>query len=435
MNILWITDKADLTGGGAAKLLPSATKVLEDYGHMVVPFLGSLGHGGVPSKWLPYQPPPVPVRSAPAIARRALPDVQVTVRLERLIEEVRPDVAVVQNVHQYLSLDVFRSLAKSSIPTVYLVNDHALYCVNKYGYRDRRPCHECVDKKFYRGVLKGCSLKPGIIGCFEAGIRALALHYYWARDFLANVGAIYTNGSELVRILVALGVDPERIIQGVYPLNIDMLPDQPQSESVNGRYIVFYGVSLPVKGLDTILNAFAYITDPVLLKVYLLQPSPSLQSRIANINMKGPHRIELDLSSRWDTGVREAVQGARAVIIPSSWHSPHELVLYESMALGKAVILSSDTGNAELVTDGVDALVFRMNDPEDLARKMVFLWRDKSFAEQIGKAAQRTYREVIKIEHWYQPFMRAVTLARKVKASVALDKAGGFQDVKLRSNS
>lgn len=411
MRILWINDKT--YGGGAAKLLPAATKVLLKHGHMIVPFVGKFNEGEVPVEWLPYQPPKVKAHSAWAIARRAFPYSQITAQLERMIEKMHPDIAVVQNVHQYLSFDVFRTLKRLDVPSVFLINDHALYCVNKYGYRNGGPCHDCVDKRFYRGVIKKCSLKSGLLGWIESGIRATALHYYWAKRFLSNVGAIYTNGSELKRVLVKLGADPRCIVQGIFPVDIETLPSEKLSLSPIDPYIIFYGSALPVKGVNTLLDALNYISEPINLKMFLLSSSAAIESQIASESNRWPHRIKIDIISRWDSGVSEAVRQARAVIIPSAWHSPHELVLYESMAMGKAVIVSSETGNADIVTCGRDALVFEMNNAEDLSKKILSVWNDLAFAENLGKTAHKTYQEVLVKDHWYEPFMRAVALAQE----------------------
>ena len=115
---------------------------------------------------------------------------------------------------------------------------------------------------------------------------------------------------------------------------------------------------------------------------------------------------------RWDTGVKEMVQRARAVVIPSSWDCPHELVLYESLALGKAVIVSSGTGNAEVIADGENGVIFDMAGPEALAGRMRALSRDTQLAQRLGEAGRETYEDKLVPEQWYAPFMRAVELAR-----------------------
>jgi glycosyltransferase involved in cell wall biosynthesis len=405
MRLAWINDKLE-PSGGATKLLPAASRILAEHGHEVIPFLGLQEDDGVPAEWLSFQPPEVGRRSALGIARRAFPDATVTRSLVRFLRKARPDIAVVQNVDQYLSADVLQTLRREKVPTLLLVNDHALYCVNKYGFRRGAPCHLCVDRRFIRGAVLNCSLKPFPIRRLESAVRATALAVQWRQPIWQSVGAVYTNGSGMIRTLVALGADPTSIIEGVFPM--DFQPATETTTATDHPYLVYYGSSLPVKGIPTLLDAMRHLAQPIHLRMYVLHPSTTLRSRVEGINRTGDHTIELDETSRWSTGVREAVAGARAVVIPSAWHGPHELVAYESMSLGRAIVASSGSGNADLVTHEEDGLIFSMNDAKDLARSLDRVWQDPRLAERLGHGARRTYERLLHPDRWYEAFMRAV---------------------------
>jgi glycosyltransferase involved in cell wall biosynthesis len=404
MRLAWINDKLE-PSGGATKLLPAASRILAGHGHEVVPFLGLREEDGVAPEWLPLQPPEVGRRSALGIARRAFPDETVSRSLVRFIHAVQPDIAVVQNVDQYLSIDVLRTLRNENVPTVLLVNDHALYCVNKYGFRRGAPCHLCVDRRFVRGALLDCSLKSFPVGRLESAVRATALTVQWRQPIWQWVGAVYTNGSGMIRTLVSLGADPSSIVDGVFPMDFQPAPEK---SKVTDPYLVYYGSSLPVKGIPTLLDALSHVSQPIHLRMYVLHPSKELRSRVQEIRQSSAHTIELDETSRWATGVREAVAGARAVVIPSAWHGPHELVAYESMSLGRAIVVSSGSGNADLLTADEDGLIFAMNDARDLARSLDVVWQDAGLAERLGVGARRTYERALHPDRWYEAFMGAV---------------------------
>ena len=406
MNLIWLNDKTG--GGGAAKLFFTARDVLERHGHTVAPFFGHYARERVPLEWLPFQPPLVRERAPVAIARLSFPNKRVTAKLEDLIAKVQPDAAVVQNVHQYLSPDAFNVLHAHGVPIVFLVNDYAFSCVNCYDFRHGAPCHRCEDKHFYRGALLKCALKPGVVGYLESIVRSAALHYFWRRGAFLLADAAYTSGEALTGQLARMGFPRERIVSGVFPLGLDV---QPAPGHV-GDYFVFYGSELAPKGQDILLDALDYLEQPTELHFYLLRASSALAERIERINARGKHHIVLDVRMRWDTGVKEMVQRARAVVIPSSWDCPHELVLYESLALGKAVIVSSGTGNAEVIADGENGVIFDMAGPEALAGRMRALSRDTQLAQRLGEAGRETYEDKLVPEQWYAPFMRAVELAR-----------------------
>jgi glycosyltransferase involved in cell wall biosynthesis len=409
MRLAWVTDKLE-PSGGATKLLPAATRILAQHGHEVVPFVGLREANGIPAAWIPFQPPEVGRRSALGITRRAWPDAAVTRSLESFIRAVRPVAVVVQNVDQYLSLDVLRTLRREAVPTVLLVNDHALYCVNKYGFRKGGPCHRCVDRRFLRGAVLGCSLKSLPLGPLESVVRATALTAQWREPIWEAVGAIYTNGSRMIDTLSALGADPSRIVEGVFPMDYEP-PSEPLTNDED-PYIVYYGSSLPVKGIPVLLDALRHLVQPIRLRLYVLHPSEALRVQVKEIRETTVHSVELDEDSRWTSGVRDAVARARAVVVPSAWHGPQELVAYESMSLGKALVVSSGSGNADLVRSEEDGLVFPMNDSQALAQVIDRVWRDPGLAERLGSNARRTYERVLHPDRWYEAFMRAIAMAQ-----------------------
>jgi len=387
VRFLWVNDKTE--GGGAVKLFGSARAVLEPHGHQLAPFFGLFGPDTVDPEWEPLQPPSVRERDPFAIGLRAFPSRAVTRQLEALIDEFKPDVAVVQNVHQYLSPAVFKTLRTQSIPIVFLMNDYALYCVNKYAFREGHPCHKCLDRRYYRGALLGCSLKSGPMRLFESTVRAASLQYSSISDAFSCAGSVYTNGSALIDRLVDFGFPRTRIVNGPFPLAIDAQPLE--DAAALGDYFVYYGGEAAAKGQNVLLDAFELLEEPLHLKLCLLRPSEALSHRVGRINAATKHRIEIDASSRWETGVRETVQSARAVVIPSLWNSPHELVAYESFALAKAVIVSSNTGNADLIEDGRNGLVFATGNAASLAAQIRRLAADTKLAIRLGDAARITY--------------------------------------------
>jgi glycosyltransferase involved in cell wall biosynthesis len=58
------------------------------------------------------------------------------------------------------------------------------------------------------------------------------------------------------------------------------------------------------------------------------------------------------------------------VVVPSVWWENAPLTILESFRVGRPVIAADVGGMAELVDHGVDGLLFRYNDPADLARTM-----------------------------------------------------------------
>jgi glycosyltransferase involved in cell wall biosynthesis len=84
-----------------------------------------------------------------------------------------------------------------------------------------------------------------------------------------------------------------------------------------------------------------------------------------------------------------AYSGATATLVPSVWSEPFGYVAAESMACETPVIITRNSGAAELIDDTVGQVVPRQ-DPEAMARAME---RVISQSEALGRAARRRAEE------------------------------------------
>jgi glycosyltransferase involved in cell wall biosynthesis len=93
--------------------------------------------------------------------------------------------------------------------------------------------------------------------------------------------------------------------------------------------------------------------------------------------------------------VEDAAAAMRAldiVVHASTQPEPFGLVIAEAMACGRAVVVSSGGGAAEIVTPGTDALVHEAGCVPALAERMGELARDPLLRAALGKAAARSAR-------------------------------------------
>lgn len=58
-----------------------------------------------------------------------------------------------------------------------------------------------------------------------------------------------------------------------------------------------------------------------------------------------------------------------------------------AMSYGKAVVASDIDGMKEVVTDGLNGLIFKKDAPDDLSRKILSLLSNKSLTGKLGEAA------------------------------------------------
>lgn len=158
------------------------------------------------------------------------------------------------------------------------------------------------------------------------------------------------------------------------------------SAIVGGGYeLAVVGRISPWKGQDVVLRALAL--------------APGVTARFVGSAMFGEDEYaaslrrlttELGLEDRvtW-VGFSDDVEGHLAevdvVVHASTTPEPFGQVVVEAMAAGRPVVATDAGGPAEIVTSGVDGLLTRPGDPEDLARALEAL-RDPVLRERLAAA-------------------------------------------------
>ena len=97
--------------------------------------------------------------------------------------------------------------------------------------------------------------------------------------------------------------------------------------------------------------------------------------------------------------VRELTSRARAVLVPSVWEEPFGLVVVEAMAAGTPAIAAGHGSFPELVTPGVDGVLFQPGDPDALARAVADVAAHPEKYEGYGRRARETYEQRFNPDH------------------------------------
>ena len=89
----------------------------------------------------------------------------------------------------------------------------------------------------------------------------------------------------------------------------------------------------------------------------------------------------------------ELISQARAVLLPSAWEETFGLVAVEAMAAGVAPIAAGHGSFTELITSGVDGVLFSPGDPAALALAIADVERNPEQYEAYGDQARKTYEQ------------------------------------------
>lgn len=91
-------------------------------------------------------------------------------------------------------------------------------------------------------------------------------------------------------------------------------------------------------------------------------------------------------------GVRQELQRARALVLPSRWYEGQPLVVQEALSMGVPVLVSDRTGAREAVEHGVSGLHFRHMDESALGQALLSFADDALVRSMSEQAYQRFWQ-------------------------------------------
>lgn len=403
--------------GGAERYVFNLSDLLRQKGHQVIPF-AMKDSRNFSSEYEPFfadrfGPDQLfettnPLRKL-SIAGRVVFNRQAQQKLEALIEETRPDIAHVHSVYHHLSPSVLFALKKFKLPVVMTLHDYKLVCPN-YIFLDgkRRVCESCRGKHFWHAFVKKCfrdSYAASLLVSIEAYVNA------WMKSYRKNVDLFISPSEFLAGKIRQYGYADKPVY--VLPYTLDLNAYRPCFEASD--YFVFMGRLTHEKGLHFLLDAVKKIPHGHLLIIGTGPLQGELEERIrtegiTNVTLAGYKAGE---------ELKDLVRRGQFTVVPSEWHDNSPLVIYESLALGKAVIGAQMGGIPELIEEGVDGYTFQRGDLLGLVDRINRLLGDPSRTAEMGKNGRRKAEQLFNAEHHYQTLMRfyeeAFSLSRRGK--------------------
>jgi glycosyltransferase involved in cell wall biosynthesis len=192
------------------------------------------------------------------------------------------------------------------------------------------------------------------------------------------------------------GVPPSKILLAFNAINLSQFYPclrevDSSGESRTQVTIGSVAVLRPEKCLDLMIEAFANVAASLpSINLALLGSGPEEQ----RLKRLAQQRGILD-RCRFESAQNEVGSFLRSIdifVLPSSSEALSNSLM-EAMACGCAVIASNVGGNPELVTDGVNGLLFPAGDLEELTCRIRQLILDKPLRQQLSINAAATVRE------------------------------------------
>lgn len=360
--------------GGAEICAMNQKKMLERQGHEVAVF--AMQYPGTPDTgYNRYFPKQVDFRATGLTKKwyavsRIFHSSEVENNFIRLLENFKPDVVHLHNIHSYLSPLVAQLAWKRHIKVVWTIHDHKLICPAYSCLRKGRMCDLCFkDKK--QVIFKRCmkdSLLASLLAYFEA--------IWWNADKLTQWVDTFICPSRYMAQKMICGGFPESKLT----VMSNFLEEEKRhyfsqdNSCLKEDYYCYVGRLSPEKGIEVLLKAAVNL--PYTLKIAGNGPlfeHAKKQYQSDKIKFLG------HLSAR---EVVELVKKAKALVLPSICGDNNPLSVIEALCLGTPVIGSEIGGIPELISVPDTGRIFPAADSEKLAQMITEIYNTTYFAYQ-----------------------------------------------------
>ena len=309
--------------------------------------------------------------------------------LKAALREHRPDVVHVHNTFPLLSAAVLYACRDARIPVVATIHNYKLACANGTFFRDGAVCHDCAHALPVPAVLHGCYRESPVATAPVA--LAMGLHRQAWKSLVSAYILISRSQRDL---LSGVGLPPDRAF-----VRYNLIPHRDRPRTVRPPMVVYAGRLDEAKGVRLLMTGW----DRYLGK----SGEPGLKLAIAGGGPLGDHVAEW-ASTRPSVEMKgtlgsdqcaELISGARAVLLPSAWEETFGLVAVESMAAGVPPIATGHGSFTELITPGVDGVLFSPGDPDALALAIADVETNSEQYEVYGERARKTYADRFDPQH------------------------------------
>jgi glycosyltransferase involved in cell wall biosynthesis len=319
-----------------------------------------------------------------------------------LLDQINPDIVHIQHL-LYLSADIIEETRKRNIPIVFTLNDYWLICPQgqllkiKMDVCDMHSCSECADCILYQ-----LSIKKNVLSSYyllkrylPENLIRLAQNIYlqcsklsflsknkidilikeriiYMKDICSKIDLFISPSEFLRNKFIEYGIKENQIVYLKHGLNsggLRILPKKPYNKLRFG----FIGNLMPAKGVHVLIESFNKIkNENAELRIYGRNLSyKSIMGNYLKYVMKIAKNNNIRFMGGFDNGrIGEILSEIDILIVPSIWYENSPLVIQEAFACKTPVIASNIGGIPELINDGMNGLLFKPNDVEQLCESI-----------------------------------------------------------------
>ena len=319
-------------------------------------------------------------------------------KFETLLEEFKPDIIHMNNVHRQLTLSILDApyLKKHRVPVVYTAHDYILLCpaytmVNGRG----EVCDACLDRHFMHATKNVC-VKGSRAKSALAAMEAEFLKFHHSYDKIDLIIApsqfmkdkLDEGGFAGKTVAMQNFLTDLQMAMGTRVANTHKFED---AKAGSRPYFLFFGRLSKEKGILTLVKAFLQAAGlanesadtqsddqsarvlPDTWDLHIVGEGPergAIEQLIASAGPQAASRIHL-LGYKSGEELQREVGNARFTVLSSEWRENMPYSGLESLAAQTPIIGARIGGIPELVEEGETGFTFESGNAHDLADRLL----------------------------------------------------------------
>lgn len=382
MKIL-LANKFYYRRGGDCVVTLNLEQMLKEHGHEVAVYAMQYPEN-LTSPWNKYWPKNMSKVDALV---RPFGSKQVRDGFSRLLEDFKPDVVHLQNIHTQLSPVIAEIAHQRGIRVVWTLHDTKLVCPAYTCQRNGKWCDECFfDKK---AVLKHRCLPGNIVGAYIGWREILT----WNHQRLEACTDLFLPPSQFLKdTMVRGGYSSEKFRVLCNFIDVNKVKGRESIEKED--YYVFLGRIDDYKGILTLCK----VANQLPYKLKVIGGGPLLD--LLEDAYKDNQNIEFLGQRTWEE-LSPVLAHAKFMVLPSECSENNPLTVIESQSLGTPVLGARIGGIPELIEEGNTGMTFESRNVEDMKEKIQAMWNASWDYEAIAQQAQERYSS----EAYYRQLM------------------------------
>jgi glycosyltransferase involved in cell wall biosynthesis len=367
-----IVNKFFYERGGDCIYTINLKHLLEQQNHKVAIFAMQFADN-INSEWEAYYPSEVcfsgSLKNKILAASRSMGLIGVKKSFTELLENFKPDIVHLNNIHSYISPIVAKLAHDRGVKVVWTLHDYKLLCPSYTFQRDNKVCELCFQNPL--SVLTNKCMKKSWSASAIAYIEAKRWKKKWIESY---IDAFICPSIFMSNKMRQGDYDKKKLHVLCNFIEVDKYLTYNHKISTREQAYCYIGRISKEKGINQLLK----IASSLPYKLYIAGDGPlkdSLEKKYANENI-------IFLGKLNSEEVDKLLRRVRFSVTPSIWYENNPLSVIESLCMGTPVLSSNIGGLPELINDK-NGLLFNPNDPEDLKEKIIFLFNENPFNNEI----------------------------------------------------